>query len=84
MTETPESSTAWRIAALTTRGACSALESQFVIDRALVEEAIGVGFLEVHLADLDAGNVRGDSQDGCARALGVIEAIDEVEVSRAA
>ena len=57
---------------------------QFVIDRALVEEAIGVGFLEVHLADLDAGNVRGDSQDGCARALGVIEAIDEVEVSRAA
>ena len=57
---------------------------ELVVDRALLENAVRVGLLEVHRADLHARDVRGDGQDGCARAVRVVQAVDEVQVARAA
>ena len=57
---------------------------EFGVDAALGEEAVGVGLLEVALTDLGAGNVAGDRQNRRTRAVGVVEAVDEVEVPRAA
>ena len=57
---------------------------ELVVDRALLENAVRVGLLEVHRADLHARDVRGDGQDGCSRAVRVVQAVDEVQVARAA
>ena len=57
---------------------------EFVVDRALLENAVRVGFLEVRRADLHARDVRGNGQDGRTRAVRVVQAVDEVQVARAA
>ena len=57
---------------------------ELVVDRALLENAVRVRLLEVHRTDLHAGNVRGNGKDGCARAVRVVQAVDEVKVARAA
>ena len=43
-----------------------------------------MGFLEEAAADLHAGQVRGDGQHRGARAVGVIEAVHQVQVPGAA
>ena len=58
--------------------------NELVVDRALLENAVRVGLLEVHRADLHARDVRGNGQDGCSRAVRVVQAVDEVQVARAA
>ena len=58
--------------------------NELVVDRALLENAVRVGLLEVHRADLNARDVRGDGQDRCARAVRVVQAVDEVQVAWAA
>ena len=58
--------------------------NQLVVHGALFENAIRVGLLEVCRTDLYAGNVRGNGQDGCARAVRVVQAVDEVKIARAA
>ena len=57
---------------------------ELVVHRALLEDAVRVGLLEVGGADLDARDVRGNGQDGRARAVRVVQAVDEVKVARAA
>ena len=57
---------------------------ELAVHGAFVEQAVRVGLLEVGLADLDAGDVRSDGQDRSARALGVVQTVDEVEIARAA
>ena len=57
---------------------------ELAVVRALQEETIRVGLLEVVRTDLDAGNVRGDGQHRGLGALGVVQTIDEVKVARAA
>ena len=57
---------------------------ELVVDRALLEDAVRVRLLEVGGADLDARDVRGNGQDGRARAVRVVQAVDEVQVARAA
>ena len=43
-----------------------------------------MGLLKVVGADLGAGNVGGDGEDGHAAAMAVEEAVNEVEIARAA
>ena len=57
---------------------------ELVVDRALLEDAIRVRLLEVGGTNLDARDVRGNGQDGRARAVRVVQAVDEVQVARAA
>ena len=57
---------------------------QLRVHRALVEEAVRVGFLKEAAADLFAGNVRGDGQHRGSGAVGVVESVDQVQVSRTA
>ena len=57
---------------------------QLVVDRALLEDAVRVRFLEVGGADLDARDVRGNGQDRRARAVRVVQTVDEVQIARAA
>ena len=57
---------------------------ELVVDRALLEDAVRVSLLEVHRADLNARDVRGDGEDRCARSVRVVQAVDEVQVARAA
>ena len=54
------------------------------VDAALLEEVLRVGLLEVPAADLRARDLRGDRQDRHPAALGVEEAVDQVQVARAA
>ena len=54
------------------------------VDRALVEQTIRVGLLEVGLANLNAGDVRGDRQHRGTRALCVVQAVNQVKVARTA
>src|SRR5436189_4689768 len=60
------------------------LGHQLTIVAALREEMFGVGFLKVSAADLTAGNLRGDGEDGDAAAMGVVEAVDQMKISGAA
>ena len=46
--------------------------NHLVVNRALIKQAIGVGLLEVRLADLNAGDVRGDCQNGSSGALCIV------------
>ena len=57
---------------------------ELVVDRAFLENAVRVSLLEVHRADLNARDVRGNGEDRCARAVRVVQAVDEVQVARAA
>ena len=57
---------------------------QLVVNRALLEDTVRVCFLEVSGADLDARDVRGNGQDRRARAVRVVQTVDEVQVARAA
>ncbi|MCY1239023.1 hypothetical protein D9M72_517930 [compost metagenome] len=57
---------------------------EFRVHRAFVEEPVRVGFLEVAAADLLTRNVRGDGQHRRARAVGVVQAVDQVQVAGAA
>ena len=57
---------------------------ELVVDRALLENAVRMGLLEVHRADLNARDVRGNGEDGRARAVRVVQAVDEVQVAWAA
>ena len=57
---------------------------ELVVHRALFEDAVRVRLLEVGGADLDARDVRGNGQDGRARAVRVVQAVDEVQVAWAA
>ena len=54
---------------------------QLGVDRALVEEPVRVGFLEETAADLLAGDVRGDGQHRRPGAVGVVQAVDQVQVA---
>src|SRR5262249_7656465 len=51
---------------------------------ALGKEVLGVGLLEVAAANLRAGNVSGDGDDGDAVSVAIVESIDEVHVAGAA
>jgi hypothetical protein len=51
---------------------------------ALAEELIGMRLLEVASADLGAGDVGGDGQDGRQAPVGVVQPVDQVQVTRAA
>src|ERR1700682_1189943 len=48
---------------------------------ALREEVLRVGLLEVSAADLVAGNLRGDGEDGHPAAVTVVEPVDQVQVA---
>ncbi|MPM39416.1 hypothetical protein SDC9_86049 [bioreactor metagenome] len=52
--------------------------------RALGEQPVRVGLLEVAGADLLAGDVRGDREHRGPGAVGVVQAVDQVQVARAA
>src|ERR1700744_2153512 len=51
---------------------------------ALFEEILRVGFLEVVGADLGAGDVSCDGENGHAAAMAIEEAVDEVQIAGAA
>jgi hypothetical protein len=51
---------------------------------ALAEQPVRVGLLEVAEADLAGGDVRGEGEDGGHGAVGVVEAVDQVQVAGAA
>ena len=54
------------------------------VHRALGEEPVGVGLLEVLRADLRARDVRGDREHRDAGAVGVVQPVDQVQVPRPA
>ncbi len=58
--------------------------NQLAIAAAFAEQLVGVGLLKITGADLGRGNVGGDRNDRHARALAVVEAVDQVQVTRAA
>ena len=58
--------------------------NELVVDRAFLENSVRVGLLEVRRADLHARDVRGNGEDGRTRAVRVVQAVDEVQVARAA
>ncbi|MDR6169968.1 hypothetical protein QE359_000997 [Curtobacterium sp. SORGH_AS776] len=51
------------------------------VDRALAEEVLRVGLLEVAGTDLRRGDVRSDREDRHAGAVRVVEAVDQVQVA---
>ena len=57
---------------------------QLDIVRAFDEQLLGMGLLEVGPADLDARDVGGDRQHRHAAAMAVEQAVDQVQVARAA
>ena len=57
---------------------------EFAIVAALAEQLVGVRLLEVARADLGAGNVGGDRQHRGHAAVGVEQAVDQVQVAGAA
>ena len=54
---------------------------QFAVDAALAEQFLRMGLLEVFATDLVARNVRRDRQHRHAAAVGVEQAIDQVQVA---
>ena len=57
---------------------------QLGVDAALPEQLLGVGLLEITAADLLARDVRRDRQHRDPAAVGVEQAVDEMQVPRAA
>jgi hypothetical protein len=53
---------------------------QFTIVTTLTEQMLRMGLLEIAAADLAAGNVRGDREDRHTAAVGVVEAIDKMQI----
>ena len=51
---------------------------------ALAEQLLRMGLLEIAAADLAGRNLRGDGQHRSAAAVGVEQAVDEMEVARTA
>ncbi len=51
---------------------------------AITEQALRVGLLEIAEADLAGGNLGGDGQDRRTAALGVEQAVDQVQIARTA
>ena len=61
----------------------SGMRDDFAEVAAVGEEPFRVGFLEVPAAELAARYVRGDRQDGNAASMTIIQAVDQVQVTRA-
>ena len=57
---------------------------QLAVDAALAKQLLRMGLLEVIPADLHSRNVRSDRQDGHPAAVGVEQAVDQVQVARPA
>jgi len=57
------------------------LGHQLAIVAALREEVLRAGLLEVSAADLVAGDLRGDGEDGHPAAVTVVEAVDQVQIA---
>jgi hypothetical protein len=57
---------------------------ELAVGAALAEQLLGVGLLEVPATDLLARDVGGDGQHGGPAAIGIEEAVDEVQVARPA
>lgn len=57
---------------------------QLRVRRALHEQPIGVGLLEVPAADLHGRDVRGDRQYRRTGAMGVVETVDQVQIAGSA
>ena len=57
---------------------------EFAIARAFLEQALGMRLLEEARADLDRGDLRRNRHHRHARALAVEEAVDEMQIARAA
>jgi hypothetical protein len=49
-----------------------------------MKELFRIGLLEVPTADFEARNVRGDRDDRHTAAVGIVEAIDQMEIPRSA
>jgi hypothetical protein len=49
---------------------------------ALTEQLLGMGLLEVTAADLATGDVGGESQDRNTAAMGIVEAVDQMQIAR--
>ena len=54
---------------------------ELAVDAALTEQVLGVGLLEVPATDLLAGDVGGDGQHRHPAAVGIEEAVDQVQVA---
>ncbi len=65
-------------------GALHGRRDELGVDAALGEETVGVGLLEVVLPDLRTRDVARDGEHRRAGAVRVVEAVDEVQVARAA
>src|SRR4029453_3137524 len=57
-------------------GRRSGLGDELAVVAALGEEMLRAGLLEIPTADLRAGNLRGDGQDGHTGAVTVVESVD--------
>ena len=57
---------------------------QLAIAAALLEQTIGVSLLEIAGADLGRGNMGGDRDHRHTRAVTVVQAVDQVQIARAA
>ena len=57
---------------------------EFAVVAAFTEKLVGMGLLEVAGADFGAGDVGGDGQNGGGAAVGVVQAVDQVQVAGAA
>ena len=60
------------------------LRDQLAVMAALREELLRMGLLKISTPDFSTGNLRGDGQDGDAAALTIVEAVDQMQVSRTA
>ena len=61
-----------------------ARDCHLVVDRAILEDALGVGFLEVSATNLAGGDVGSNRQHRSVGAVGIVETVDEVGVARTA
>ena len=83
-TATPRCSIAVRIAVSRMYGNCSGDGRELAVDAALAEQLLWMRLLEVGRADLAGRDVRGDRQHRHPGAVGVEEAVDQVQVPRPA
>ena len=60
------------------------LRNQFAVVAAILEQVLGMGFLEVAAADLLAGDLRGNREHRHAAAVAIVKAIDQVQIARPA
>ena len=83
-TDTPPLPTASRIAISSTARHLVGAGDELAVMAAFLEQVLRMGFLEIASADLGRRNLRGDRQHRHARAVAVEQAVDEVQIARAA